>query len=242
MIEILKKYRIGQFIILFFIFQMSALGQTTYYVSNSVGDDNTGDGSIDYPFETIGKAISEIDAGGSVIIRGGVYHEQILIDNLNSSISYPTLIKSFDGETVVIDGTIEILGQWNDDNSNSSIKVVNGINDHITQLFVGNEQMVMARWPNAQFDMDAEDENGKTLYIFDKHSWAEGHENTSLDGQLYIDESKKNPEKMSNIFFNMFNTSPKTVIKFLSNKSNYLEDVSIILRMPKWTFIKALFY
>ena len=44
------------------------------------------------------------------------------------------------------------------------------------------------------------------------------------------------------IFFNMFKTSPKTVIKFLSNKSNYLEDLSIILRMPKWTFIKALFY
>ena len=174
---------------------MSALGQTTHYVSNSVGDDNTGDGSIDYPFETIGKAISEIGAGDRVIIRGGVYHEQISIDNFTSPNSNPspTLIKSFDGETVIIDGTIAIEGQWNDDNANSSIKVVNGIDKDITQLFVGNEQMVMARWPNAQFDMDAEDENGKTLYIFDKHSWAEGHENTSQDGQLYIDESKKNP-------------------------------------------------
>ena len=178
---------------MFFIFHMSALGQSTYYVSNSVGDDNTGNGSLDSPFETIGKAVSVIDAGDTVIIRGGVYHEEISIDNFNSSNSSPTLIKGFDGETVIIDGTIEIVGQWNDDNANSSIKVINGINDPITQLFVGNEQMVMARWPNAQFDMDAEDENGKTLYIFDKHSWAEGHENTSQDGQLYIDESKKDP-------------------------------------------------
>ena len=178
---------------MFFIFHISAVGQSTYFVSSSVGDDNTGNGSVDSPFETIGKAISVIDAGDTVIIRGGVYHEEISIDNFNSSNSSPTLIKSFDGETVIIDGTIEIVGQWNDDNANSSIKVINGINDHITQLFVGNEQMVMARWPNAQFDMDAEDENGKTLYIFDKHSWAEGHENTSQDGQLYIDESKKNP-------------------------------------------------
>ena len=193
MIEFLTKHRIGQFIILFFIFHMSALGQTTYYVSSSVGDDNIGNGSIDSPFETIGKAVSEIDAGDTVIIRGGVYHEQISIDNFTSSNSLPTLIKGFDGETVIIDGTIAIEGQWNDDNENSSIKFVNGIDDEITQLFVGNEQMVMARWPNAQFDMDAEDENGKTLYIFDKHSWAEGHENTSQDGQLYIDESKKNP-------------------------------------------------
>ena len=52
----------------------------------------------------------------------------------------------------------------------------------------------------------------------------------------------KHPEKMSDIFFNMFKTSPKTVIKFLSNKSNFFEDLTIILKMPKWTFIKALFY
>ena len=175
------KKILSKAIILFIIFHLSALGQTTYYVSNSIGDDSS-EGSIDSPFETIGKAISKIDAGDSVIIRGGLYHEEILIDNLNSSISSPTLIKSFDGETVVIDGTIEILGQWNDDNSNSSIKVMNGIDDHITQLFVGNEQMVMARWPNAQFNDQS---------IFDKHNWAEGDESTSQDGQLYIDESKK---------------------------------------------------
>ena len=51
----------------------------------------------------------------------------------------------------------------------------------------------------------------------------------------------ENPELMPNIFFKMFKSSPKTVIKFLSNKSNFLEDLSIILKMPKWTFVKALF-
>ena len=47
---------------------------------------------------------------------------------------------------------------------------------------------------------------------------------------------------MSDIFFNMFKTSPRTIIKFLSNKSNFFEDLSVILKMPKLTFIKALFY
>ena len=47
---------------------------------------------------------------------------------------------------------------------------------------------------------------------------------------------------MPNIFFNMFKTSPKTIIKFLSNKSNFYEDLEIILKMPKGIFIKALFY
>ena len=59
---------------------------------------------------------------------------------------------------------------------------------------------------------------------------------------IFLRVLNKHPEKMSDIFFKMIKTSPTTVIKFLSNKSNYLEDLSIILRMPKWTFIKALFY
>ena len=58
---------------------------------------------------------------------------------------------------------------------------------------------------------------------------------------IFLRVLNKHPEKMSNIFFNMFRTSPKTVIKFLSNKSNFFEDLKIILKMPKWIFIKALF-
>ena len=59
--------------------------------------------------------------------------------------------------------------------------------------------------------------------------------------KIFLRVLEKNPEKMSDIFFRMFKTSPKTVIKFLSNKSNFLEDLSIIFKMPKWIFIKALF-
>ena len=59
--------------------------------------------------------------------------------------------------------------------------------------------------------------------------------------EIFLRVLKKNPEKMSDIFFRMFKASPKTVIKFLSNKSNFLEDLSIIFKMPKLIFIKALF-
>jgi len=59
---------------------------------------------------------------------------------------------------------------------------------------------------------------------------------------IFLRVLNKNPEKMTDIFFKMFKTPPKTVIKFLSNKSNFFEDLKIILKMPKWTFIKALFY
>ncbi len=59
---------------------------------------------------------------------------------------------------------------------------------------------------------------------------------------VFLRVLNKHPEKMPDIFFKMFKASPKTVIKFLSNKSNFFEDLLIILKMPKLTFIKALFY
>ena len=173
--------------IISWVFNQSAFGQSTYYVSKSLGDDNSGNGSIQYPFKTFGKAIRTMDASDTVIIRRGVYHEAILIDSFMAFSSSPTVIKNYPGETVVIDGTIKIKGQWNDDIENSSIKVLSGISEPVTQLFVGNEQMIMARWPNARFDDES---------IFDKHNWAKGDPSNSFDGKLFIDESEKDPGKI----------------------------------------------
>ena len=58
---------------------------------------------------------------------------------------------------------------------------------------------------------------------------------------IFLKVLKDNPEKMPNIFYKMFKSSPNTVIKFLSNQSNILEDINIICKMPKLIFIRALF-
>ena len=58
---------------------------------------------------------------------------------------------------------------------------------------------------------------------------------------IFLKVLKKYPERMPSIFFKMFTGSASIVIKFLSNKSNIFEDLLIILKMPKWLFIKALF-
>ena len=60
--------------------------------------------------------------------------------------------------------------------------------------------------------------------------------------EIFLKVLRKHPKMMPDIFFRLFMASPKTVIKFLSNKSNFFEDLSIILKMPKLTFIRALFY
>ena len=59
--------------------------------------------------------------------------------------------------------------------------------------------------------------------------------------KVFLIVLEKYPKKMPGIFFKMFMSSSNTIIKFLSNKSNIWEDLSIILKMPKWTFIIALF-
>ena len=58
--------------------------------------------------------------------------------------------------------------------------------------------------------------------------------------KIFLKVLKNNPEKMVNIFQKMFMVNETSIIKFLSNKSDFKEDLSIILKMPKWTFIKAL--
>ena len=59
---------------------------------------------------------------------------------------------------------------------------------------------------------------------------------------VFLRVLEKYPEKMPNIYLKMFKSKTSTVIKFLSNKSNILEDILIILKMPqKWIFVKAIF-
>ena len=59
--------------------------------------------------------------------------------------------------------------------------------------------------------------------------------------KIFLKVLERNPEKMPNIFYKMFNGYTDSVIKFLSNKSNFIEDIYIILKMPKWIFLKSLF-
>ena len=59
--------------------------------------------------------------------------------------------------------------------------------------------------------------------------------------KIFLKVLKNNSPKMGNIFYKMFESSPNTVINFLSNQSNIYEDLAIISKMPKWVFLKQLF-
>ena len=66
----------------------------------------------------------------------------------------------------------------------------------------------------------------KKYYFFDK---------------IFMKVLDKSPEKMPKLFFNLFGIFNKSIIKFLSNKSNLIDDIIVIFKMPKWIFIKSLF-
>ena len=51
--------------------------------------------------------------------------------------------------------------------------------------------------------------------------------------KIFLRVLRNHPDRMPNIFYKMFKSSPNTVIKFLSNKSNIFEDISVISKMPK---------
>jgi len=58
--------------------------------------------------------------------------------------------------------------------------------------------------------------------------------------EIFLKVLDKNPDLMTEIFYNMFQVSTNSVIKFLSNESNMFEDTKIIMKMPKLIFLRAL--
>ena len=158
-------------LLFFLFFSLSTFSQSVIYVSPN-GDDNN-DGSLSSPYKTITKALSIINSG-TIKLLGGVYREKITIDN-KSNIK----ISGDESGYAIIDGTVDLNDfNWTE-TENNIFKTT--IDTSIWQLFVDNSEMVMARWPNAQF-------SDKSIYNWD--TWAEGDEGNSINGMLVFDNSK----------------------------------------------------
>ncbi|MFL2619953.1 MAG: hypothetical protein ACJ0O0_02020, partial [Flavobacteriaceae bacterium] len=175
-------------IFLFSFFQL--FSQTTYYVApSSSGGSNSNVGtSLAAPYETLSHAIDQLTAGDILYIREGTYRETITIDEDGTSGNLIT-IQNYNNEVVTIDGTVDVTGTWSTYGSVSGAYQLTSYSTDITQLFVDDEPMVNARWPNAQFNDDS---------IFSHSTWAQGDEGdddnpNSVQGSLQIDEDIYNP-------------------------------------------------
>ena len=142
-----------------------------YFVDGIQGNDSNS-GTEDCPFATIGMAAESVVDGDTVIISHGIYRESVAIDGVDD-----VTFMAAEGEKVLIDGSRDIEedlgGEWKD--YQDGIYQTN-VSDDAWQLFLDFEEMVPARWPNANFTDGS---------VFNKsQSWAEG----SIDRDKYKDK------------------------------------------------------
>lgn len=119
-------------------------GRKNYYISN-LGND-LGSGSISDPFASITHAVSVMGAGDSCIIREGRYSETVSLAGLNGSYHEPIVFSSYPGEKVVLDGSIEVAGNW-EYSENGIYKTY--FDEDIWQLWVDSIPGTLARFPNS---------------------------------------------------------------------------------------------
>ncbi|CAA6677555.1 MULTISPECIES: LamG-like jellyroll fold domain-containing protein [unclassified Lentimonas] len=115
-----------------------------YYVSTSGSDSNAG--SRTKPFATIQHAVSLAGPGSTIYIRGGDYYEQVDLSGIAGTPGMPITLTPYNGETVTFDGTASIASDWTLDSGNVYKTT---LTEDITQLFVDDQIMTLARFPNA---------------------------------------------------------------------------------------------
>jgi len=161
--------------IVFYLVVLFFSGWSAEYYVSVTGDDNN-PGTIDQPFRTVTRAASVMRAGDICFIRGGYYHEDVIIENLHGTSGSPIIFTAFQNEQVWFDGTEPITTSWTK-YKGSIYKTT--LSFDVWQLFLDNEEMIMARWPNARFDDGT---------VWDqKNHWGYGHEDKSANGIL-VDE------------------------------------------------------
>ena len=148
-----------------------------YYVSATTGDDSNNGLTIETAFKTISKAVSVLKAGDTCFIRGGDYHEEVIIGDLGANEAQPITITAYNNEQVTLNGSlpVEILGSNGWELYKGNIYKTT-LNQDISQVFYNNEWMMLARWPNARFDKGE---------AWDQTRWAQGDESRSANGTLY---------------------------------------------------------
>lgn len=156
--------------ILLFCISLTGIFGADYYVALDGNDTN--DGSISTPFRTIQQAVSVLTAGDTCYIRGGKYHEAVT-GTLKGTETAPIMITNYPGEEVVLDGTIEITALWHIYFREIYIAQ---LDEDIFELFQDDEWMVMARWPNANFD-------DGSIWDRDRY-WAKGDDAANSNGLM----------------------------------------------------------
>lgn len=82
----------------------AALAQAIYYVDGTQGLDTNPGTSLALPWRTLQKASDAATPGSTVLIRGGTYHENVVV-HVSGTASQPIRFQPYQREAVLLDGT-----------------------------------------------------------------------------------------------------------------------------------------
>lgn len=89
---------------------MSAVEAADYFVSPTGSDSHPG--TVGEPFATIQEGMDQLQAGDTLHLREGSYHEQVRIVSLHGRKDKPITVKAYEGEQVTLDGSVPIRSTW----------------------------------------------------------------------------------------------------------------------------------
>ena len=125
---------------------ISVAEAATVYVSPQ-GDDASA-GTKSKPYATLNRAVAELNAGDTCIVRGGIYRERVEFIKSGSA-ELPITVRAQEGEAVVVDGCDPLVLDWQVFHGN--VYVAKCPFD-IAQLFAGEKLLTEARWPNMNLE------------------------------------------------------------------------------------------
>ena len=149
---------------------MFILNASDYYVATYGSDENPG--TFAHPFRNIQRASEIMTSGDICYIRQGVYHEVVTLNDQDGANGSEIVFTNFNDERVAMDGTVSIDSVWQVYSGNIWKTT---LDFDIWQLFVDRNEMVMARWPNANFSDGS---------IWDKENYW-GHGTIDQDPEAY---------------------------------------------------------
>ena len=116
----------------------SKVNQNVLFVARTGNDSNPG--TIDQPFQTIQKCATTAASGWICYIRAGTYRETVVP---NSGVT----ISAYQFEDVSVDGSDPVSG-WSPFRGSIYKATVALAADDTNQIFLDNDMMTEARWPN----------------------------------------------------------------------------------------------
>ena len=197
--------------ILILVSGISITNAADYFVATN-GNDNAS-GTISSPLSSVSEAISRMSAGDTCFIRGGRYHEEIVLNSRNDLSFF-----AYDDETVIFDGTEEINVSWEPYIGNI---YKSNVDNYFWQLFANEEMQIPARWPNARLDdlsvWDQENNWAKVIYDTSKTDFTDQPTAHSDLGSLGF--SVSNSIAVMNV--GSFKSYARRVLTHSSNSSDF---------------------